>query len=78
MEKAQTGSAVYKEFNNFYSPMYTANDDAILGKANEIEFQVQVGPKMLPEYPIRSHAEAFYQLKKKRSAYNLVLCIVLT
>lgn len=64
LEKAQAGSAVYKDFNNFYSPMYTASDDAILGKANEIEFQVQVGPNMLPEYPIRSHGEAFYQLKK--------------
>ena len=32
--------------------------------AGEFEFQIQVGSKLFPEYPIRSHAEAFYQLKK--------------
>ncbi len=33
--------------------------------AGEIKnFQVQVGSKLFPEYPIRSHAEAYYQLQK--------------
>ena len=27
-------------------------------------FQLQIGSKLFPEYPIRSHQEAFYQLKK--------------
>jgi hypothetical protein len=31
---------------------------------NEFEFQLQLGSKLYPEYPIRSHAEAFYQLRK--------------
>jgi hypothetical protein len=30
----------------------------------EFEFHTQFGGKLFPEYPIRSHAEAFYQLKK--------------
>ncbi|MFM7854649.1 MAG: hypothetical protein ACKO96_22665, partial [Flammeovirgaceae bacterium] len=28
------------------------------------EFQLQIGSKLFPEYPIRSHTEAYYQLKK--------------
>ncbi|MFM7984763.1 MAG: hypothetical protein ACKPKO_36120, partial [Candidatus Fonsibacter sp.] len=30
----------------------------------EIEFHLQIGSKLYPEYPIISHAEAFYQLRK--------------
>jgi hypothetical protein len=30
----------------------------------EIELQLQLGSKLFPEYPIRSSAEAFYNLKK--------------
>jgi len=32
--------------------------------AGEFEFQVQIGSKLYPEYPIRAHSEAFYQLQK--------------
>ena len=32
--------------------------------SKEIEFQMQIGSKLYPEYPIRSHAEAYYQLRK--------------
>ena len=28
------------------------------------EFQLHIGSKLFPEYPIRSHTEAYYQLKK--------------
>ena len=28
------------------------------------DFQIQLGSKLYPEYPIRSHSEAYYQLKK--------------
>ena len=28
------------------------------------DFQVQIGSKLFPEYPIRSHQEAYYQLRK--------------
>ncbi|MFM7985032.1 MAG: hypothetical protein ACKPKO_37505, partial [Candidatus Fonsibacter sp.] len=30
----------------------------------EFEFHMQIGSKLYPEYPIRSHAEAYYQLRK--------------
>ena len=32
--------------------------------SKEVEFQMQIGSKLMPEYPIRSLAEAFYQLRK--------------
>ena len=32
--------------------------------AGEFEYQLQIGSKLFPEYPIRSHNEAFYQLCK--------------
>lgn len=31
---------------------------------SEMEFQMQIGSKLFPEYPIRSLSESFYQLKK--------------
>ena len=36
----------------------------ITGNVKEIEFSVSLGSKQYPEQPIRSHAEAFYQLRK--------------
>ncbi len=30
----------------------------------KFEFQIQIGSKLFPEYPIRSHNDAYYQLKK--------------
>ena len=33
-------------------------------ESGEFEFQLQIGSKLFPEYPIRSHNEAYYQLKK--------------
>jgi hypothetical protein len=56
-----------KSWNNFYSPMaensltyYTKQVDA-----NEItSLQVQIGAFLIPSYPIRSHAECFYSLRK--------------
>ena len=75
LDKADTStqSAVYKEFNNFYSPMMplnngdgTAHNNPIIGSASavELEFQIQLADKLYPEYPIRSSAEGFYQLRK--------------
>ena len=64
-DKTDLISPVYKKFNSFYSPMF--NDDKALilvGDANEIEFSVTLGSKMYPEQPIRSHSEAYYQLRK--------------
>ena len=67
-DKANTvASAVYKDFNSFYSPMMTGLNDAILGggtAAGEVEWQIQLGNKLYPETPCRSHSESFYQLRK--------------
>jgi hypothetical protein len=51
-----------KEWNNFYSPMqpYAKGKENKFEAEAEFEFQLQLGSKLFSEYPIRSHAEAFY------------------
>ncbi len=55
-----------KSFNDFFSPAHIDNTSGEVNhsSAGDFEFQMQIGSKLYPEYPIRSHAEAFYQLKK--------------
>jgi hypothetical protein len=55
-----------KLWNDFFSPGYLENCDGVveLGSGQEFEFQLQIGSKLFPGYPIRSHNEAYYQLKK--------------
>jgi hypothetical protein len=55
-----------KPWNDFFSPMSGDNADGALthDSRGEFEFQLQIGSKLFPEYPIRSHNEAYYQLKK--------------
>ena len=56
-----------KKWNDFYSPMWAHGGGGInnnFRQAGEFEFQLQLGAKLYPEYPIRSHAEAYYQLRK--------------
>ena len=50
-----------KDWLNFYHPMSAVTS---YSKAHELEFQIQIGSKLYPEYPIRSLAESFTQLKK--------------
>ena len=45
--------------NYFYNPMIGGYD-----KDAEVEFQLQRGSAVFPQYPIRSLAEAFYSLRK--------------
>ena len=57
-----------KQWNDFFSPM-RPEQNMLYPVTNhnpdgEFQFQMQIGSKLFPEYPIRSHAEAFYQLKK--------------
>ena len=62
-----TSAVKYKDWNSFYSPMEFYTGDPINSWAADGEiadFQVQIGSKLFPEYPIRSHAEAYYQLRK--------------
>jgi hypothetical protein len=58
--------ALRKAWKDFFSPMSFLNRSGILkhDPRGEFEFQLQIGSKLFPEYPIRSHNEAFYQLKK--------------
>ena len=62
-----------KTWNMFWSPMSPENDDgtsaqnhtlARFNSDGEFNFSIQIGSKLFPEYPIRSHSEAHYQLKK--------------
>ena len=54
-----------KPWNTFHSPMREQNKAALAHTAaGEFEYQLQIGSKLFPEYPIRSHNEAFYQLAK--------------
>ena len=55
-----------KPWNDFFSPMHVDNKGGVYthNSDGEFEFQLQIGSKLFPEYPIRSHNEAYYQLKK--------------
>ena len=55
----------HRTFNTFMGPMYGADYvDGGYNYAKELQWQLQIGSKMFPEYPCRSMAETFYQLKK--------------
>ena len=56
----------HKEFSRFYHPMIN-NDEAVNGFYNpdyELEFSVQLGSKLYPEYPCNSITQCFYHLRK--------------
>jgi hypothetical protein len=60
-----TNEPMRKPWNTFHSPMRTENKSTLAHTAaGEFEFQLQIGSKLFPEYPIRSHNEAYYQLAK--------------
>ena len=66
-----TNKLVHKEFNTFVGPM--KSDDYTTGAydyAKELQWQLQIGSKMFPEYPARSLAETFYQLKKSLGVHG--------
>ena len=54
-----------KVANYFYHPMIGGYD-----KDAEVEFQLQLGSAVFPQYPIRSLAEAFYSLRKTLGIAN--------
>ena len=56
---------INKPWNGFYHPMSGQQPASEMYNHNlELEYQVQIGSKQFPEYPIRSIAEAFTQLRK--------------
>ena len=56
-----SGQEMRKWWNDFYHPAW---EDVGLQSKNEIEVQVSIGSKQFPEYPLKSCAESFYQLRK--------------
>ena len=54
----------YKVCNNFYHPMGAHTGNQKYWHAAEHQVWVQVGSKLMPEYPVNSVTEAYYQLKK--------------
>ena len=60
-----TDHVVHRNMNTFVHPMCGAGYvDGDYSYQNELQWQVQIGSKMFPEYPVRSLAETFYQLRK--------------
>jgi hypothetical protein len=55
-----------RNWNEFWSPMSTGQTaNFTYDSFRDIDtVYVQIGSKLFPEYPIRSHSEAFYQLTK--------------
>jgi hypothetical protein len=56
-----------RTWNDFWSPMISQQSLGNFTYDQDYELDscyIQIGSKVYPEYPIRSHAEAFYQLTK--------------
>ena len=53
------------EVDDFLNPMGATYDFQ-----KELQFQMQLGNKLFPEYPIRSVAESYYQLRKVMGDYH--------
>ena len=55
-----------KSWNNFWSPNAgtTLTETLTHGGERFSHFQLQIGSKLFPEYPIKTHCEAFYSLRK--------------
>ena len=55
------GNVTYKQVNDFYHPC-TINGQ--LNIASEHSYQVQIGSKLIPGYPVNSLPGSYSQLKK--------------
>ena len=55
-----------KEFCRFYHPHQAHNplDEGIYDKDKDLEFQIQIGSKLYPEYPCNSITQCYYHLRK--------------
>jgi hypothetical protein len=55
-----------KFWNNFWSPNAGTGITEVVTHLGErfSHFQLQIGSKLFPEYPIKTHCEAFYSLRK--------------
>ena len=52
-----------KSWNYFHHPM-TYSNSPMYDQRYEMEYQLQVGSKLFPDFPMRSLQEQFYQLRK--------------
>ena len=62
-----TEPIAHKSFNDFFHPLATLSavgGKHLYDKDYEMEYQIQIGSKLFPEYPVRSLSESFAQLKK--------------
>jgi len=61
-------TSVMSDFNSFLHPMImgapAGTPYALYDFAREMEWQIQIGSNMFPEYPCRSQAQSFYELRK--------------
>ena len=57
------GTMQHKEANHFYHPISSKLNDGY-DIEDEHTFQVQIGSKTMPEYPLSSVTETYYQLGK--------------
>ena len=57
-------SGHYKEANNFYHPIAAKSNDAY-NVEDERSFQIQIGSKTMPEYPMTCDTESLHQLGKQ-------------
>ena len=55
-----------KPWNDFFRPMSNNVEDSTLyyNQDGEVEAQVAIGSMLFPEYPIRGHREAYYQVQQ--------------
>ena len=67
---ADTGSLTIKDWNYFYHPMASYAPGARYSPNDEMELQIQVGSKLMPEYPVKTTREAFTQLRKCLGIHN--------
>ena len=58
-----TDGAWHRQANHFYHPIENSASDQY-GVADEHAYQVQIGSKPIPEYPVNSLAESLSQLRK--------------
>jgi hypothetical protein len=76
LDNACTGERTIS-YNDFWSDLWfpnAGNAEAALATTHSEErfyhFQLQVGAKLFPEYPITTHAEAFYSLRKSLGVHT--------
>ena len=62
-ERANDTDHWEKEWSRMYHPMVNVAGQAY-DPGYELEYQIQLGAKLYPEYPVRSLSEAFAQLRK--------------